>query len=78
MAEALSVCKRREVADKMQWNHTSSVLSLLANVNSAKGKQFTPADFNPYTKSSKGKEFKTKEEVMQFVESLKPSWQKAQ
>jgi len=78
MAEALSVCKRPEVADRMQWNHTSSILSLLANVNSSKSKQYKPADFNPYEQGGKGKEFQSKEEVMEFVKSIKPSWQKAQ
>jgi len=32
------------------WNHTSSILALVANVNRdpKKGRAFTPADFNPF------------------------------
>lgn len=30
-----------------QWDMASTILALLANVNSGKGKKFTPADFHP-------------------------------
>jgi hypothetical protein len=33
-----------------QWNHTASVMALLATIHSdsGKGKTFSPADFHPY------------------------------
>jgi hypothetical protein len=30
-----------------QWDMASTILALLANVNSGKGKRFTPSDFHP-------------------------------
>lgn len=38
-------------ADRRMWNHTSSVLATIANVNRDRKRQpkpYTPADFNPY------------------------------
>jgi len=49
------------------WDHTSSVMALLANVNSAKGKKFEPDDFHPYTtKSNQG--VRTKEEAQALLD----------
>lgn len=73
MAEALSIVKRQEMSDRLMWNHTASVLSLLANVNSPKSKKFKPADFHPYEVMQKKGEFKTRDEVMDFVKTFKAS-----
>ena len=73
MAEALSIVKRQEMADRLRWNHTASVLSLLANVNSSKSKKFKPGDFHPYEISDKKGEFKSREQVMDFVKTFKAS-----
>jgi len=52
------------------WDHTSSVMALLANVNSGKGKKFEPGDFHPYTtKSNQG--VRTKEEAQALLEKMK-------
>lgn len=54
----------------IMWDHTSSVMALLANVNSAKGKKFEPGDFHPYTtKSNQG--VRTKEEAQALLEKMK-------
>jgi hypothetical protein len=39
-----------EGRSKEAWNHTSSMMALMANVNRdpKKGRAFTPADFNPF------------------------------
>jgi len=34
------------------WDHTASIMALLANVNSGKGKRFEPGDFHPFTTQS--------------------------
>jgi hypothetical protein len=73
MAEALSIVKRQEMADRLFWNHTASVLSLLANVNSSKSKKYKPGDFHPYEISDKKGEFKSREEVMDFVKTFNVS-----
>jgi hypothetical protein len=73
MAEALSIVKRQEMADRLNWNHTASVLSLLANVNSSKSKKYKPGDFHPYEISDKKGEFKSREEVMDFVKTFNVS-----
>jgi len=41
-----------EAKGKDNWQHTSTVLALLANINRdpKKQKAFTPDDFNPYRK----------------------------
>ncbi len=46
-----------EAKSKDNWQHTSSVLALLANINRdpKKQKAFTPDDFNPYRKSPEKK-----------------------
>ena len=39
------------------WNHTSAVMSLIANVNRGKNsKVFAPSDFHPYNQEQKKKE----------------------
>lgn len=53
-----------ETEQELKWNHTSSLMSLIANVNSGKGKSFKPEDFNPYTrKYSENQGIETKEDI---------------
>ena len=70
MPEVISVLKRVESKDSLQWNHTSASMSLFANANSAKGKSFKPADFNPYNAKGRDKEIRTKEEALAFIKSI--------
>ena len=46
-----------EAKGKDNWQHTSTVLALLANINRdpKKQKAFTPDDFNPYRKEPEKK-----------------------
>jgi len=55
LAELTCVCNQNVQKDILMWNHTSSIMALTANVNSAKGKSFEPAKFNPYSKMNLGK-----------------------
>lgn len=60
--------------DEHNWNRTSAHMSLLAQINSKKGQNYTPADFHPYLKSKKGKgeyDVSTKEGIMKLAERLK-------
>ncbi len=60
-----------EAKGKDNWQHTSAVLALLANINRdpKKQKAFTPEDFNPYRKAPekktilKGKDLRILKEV---------------
>ena len=40
-----------EAASRQQWNHTASVMALLANLHrdSKRRRPFAPADFHPHT-----------------------------
>jgi hypothetical protein len=54
----------------MMWDHTASIMALLANVNAPKGKKFQPGDFHPYTtKSNQG--VQSKEEALALLEKMK-------
>ena len=53
MAEVSSVINRAFFKDEIMWNHTSSSMALLANINTSKGKKFKSEDFNPYVKMGK-------------------------
>lgn len=76
LAEVSSVSNGLFFRDKMTWNHTSSQMALLANVNSSKNKKFEPKDFNPYTEKKK---VPTRNDVRELKESFtKISWQKQQ
>ena len=46
-----------EGAQKERWQHTSCILSLIANANRdpKKGRRFKPADFNPFARRTAGK-----------------------
>jgi len=53
LAEVSSVSSGLMLRDKLMWNHTSSQMALLANVNSSKGKKYKPEDFNPHSDHKK-------------------------
>jgi len=58
--------------DRQQWNHTSTLMALYANSKSAKGKRFSPDDFNPYVfQDKKDAEPKTKEDVNKLINKYK-------
>ncbi len=42
-----------EARSRQQWNHTSAILAMLANVHrdAKKSRPFKPADFHPHRKS---------------------------
>lgn len=53
-----------------KWDHTAAIMSLLANVNSPKGKRFEPKDFHPFERmNSQG--VSSKQEAMELLEKLK-------
>jgi len=68
IAEVACCCDRLGRKDRLAWNHTASIMSLVANVNSAKGKTFEPAQFNPYSKMDvkKGQKATPKDLLEQF------------
>lgn len=52
------------------WDHTASIMALIANVNSGKGKRFSPEEFHPFTtKSNQG--VSSKEEAYALLEKMK-------
>lgn len=62
------MCKGLFIVDELSWNRTSAQMSLLANINSPKGKSFKPADFHPYMKV---KEAVTKNVAKELYEQFK-------
>ena len=53
-----------ERKQEMAWNHTGSLLSMTANINSQKGKTYKPEDFNPYVRTATENEgINTKQDV---------------
>lgn len=57
--------------DEAMWNHTSSIIAYIVNVNSTK-RQYTPADFHPYLSSKrKGGPVSSRKEAEELVNSLK-------
>lgn len=60
--------KRQYVA----WTHTSSLMALQANMNAAKGKRYSPDDFNPYvTIAQENEGIETKQDVLDLFERAK-------
>jgi len=60
--------KRQEI----EWMHTSSLMALHANMNAAKGKKYSPDDFNPYvTVASENEGIETKSDVIDLMERVK-------
>tara|TARA_R100000900_G_scaffold47912_1_gene38636 strand:- start:757 stop:981 length:225 start_codon:yes stop_codon:yes gene_type:complete len=57
-------------AHSSRWDHTSSMMALLANINSTKGKTFRPDDFHPFLgKSNQG--VQSKEEAFALLEKMR-------
>lgn len=60
--------KRQEV----EWMHTSSLMALTANINAAKGKKYSPDDFNPYISTAQENEgIETKSDVLDLFDRAK-------
>lgn len=60
--------KRQEI----EWMHTSSLMALHANMNAAKGKKYSPDDFNPYVTTAQENEgIETKSDVIDLMERVK-------
>lgn len=52
------------------WDHTASIMAMIANVNSTKGKTFQPDDFHPFSrKSNQG--VRSKEEAHALLEKMR-------
>ena len=52
--------------DRRMWNHTSSVLAMVANVNRDRKRQskpYIPADFNPYETENTGHRELTEQDI---------------
>lgn len=50
------------------WDHTSSLMALLANINSGKGKTYNPSDFHPIDGVKKG--VQSKEEALELMKKM--------
>jgi len=70
LAEVSSVISGLYFKDEMHWNHTSSSMSILANVNASKGKSFKPNDFHPYEQVKNSKK-SIKQEAKDLYETFK-------
>lgn len=70
LAEVSSVISGLYLEDELHWNHTSSSMSLLANVNASKGKSFKPNDFHPYTQMKESKK-SIKQQAKDLYETFK-------
>lgn len=56
----------------MQWDHTSSLMALQANIASnGKGKRFQPKDFHPYADMYKSSSRKDVEEARELFDKMK-------
>jgi hypothetical protein len=53
-----------------RWDHTASIMALIANVNSAKGKTFGPDEFHPFAKKS-NQAVSSKEEAAALLEKMR-------
>ena len=52
------------------WDHTASLMSILVNINSPKGKRFEPKDFHPFEQMN-NQGVSSKEEALALLEKLK-------
>jgi len=57
---------------RRDWDRTSSMMALFANANAAKGKKYSPDDFNPFSKmdSNQG-QVSSQEEAEALLEKMK-------
>lgn len=51
------------------WDHTSSIMALLANVNAGKGKTYSPSDFHPIDGVKKG--VQSKDEALDLMRKMR-------
>ena len=69
-AEASACVSGIKLRDNIAWNHTASILSMIANVNrSSSSKSYKPQDFHPY--NSNGSVSTDKEETKNLVKSMR-------
>jgi hypothetical protein len=61
---------RVQAADRMGWNHAAAICCVIANANRAKGRAFTPADFNPYTRPNKGHRIRVTADNIEVLKAL--------
>ena len=65
--ELAAISRGKVNQDKLLWNHTSTVMSLMANANrnpKKKPSPYKPSDFNPYTEEKeKTPQGPTKEQI---------------
>lgn len=67
-AEASAVVSGIKLRDSISWNHTASILSMIANVNrSSNSRSYKPEDFHPYAKENK----KPEKDIKQTFQRLK-------
>jgi len=72
LTEVQLLIEAGESKDRLMWNHTASLMSLYANSKSAKGKSFSPDDFNPYSHMEReSNKPQTSDDVMDLMESMK-------
>jgi len=75
LREVLCLIEGERSRDEMMWNHTSSLLSMTAQVNAKKGKTFSPADFHPYISEKRKKQSEydvsSKEGIMNLAERFR-------
>lgn len=61
-----------EEREKMQWNHTASLMALYANSKAQKGKRYQPEDFHPFEAAKKEAERpKTRDDVNKLIQKNK-------
>lgn len=61
-----------EQKEELEWGRQSVMMSLHANMNAPKGKQYTPTDFNPFTKANSDKDqLSSKEQVAALADKLR-------
>jgi hypothetical protein len=67
-AEASAVVNGMKLRDSISWNHTATILSMIANVNrSSSSRSYKPEDFHPYVKEVKRPE----KDIKQTFQRLK-------
>lgn len=54
---------------RSDWDHTSSLMALLVNINAPKGRRYEPKDFHPFENTNQG--VSSKKEAEDLLEKLK-------
>ena len=72
LQENMLIIAQSRKRDKEQWNHTSSLMALYANSKAAKGKRYSPDDFNPYSvQEKKARKPKSKQDIDKLITKYK-------